>query len=65
MYSDFLILVTRLVLVKLSILSNIEVSGFSKLAGTRSQIRNQFTKVEYFTSSANEPLYVMSTIQIL
>lgn len=61
-HSDFLILVTRLVLVKLSILSNIEVSGFSKLAGTRSQIRNQLTKVEYFTSSVNKPLYVMSII---
>lgn len=61
-YSDFLILVTRLLLVKLSILSNIEVSGFSKLAGTRSQIRNQLMKVEYFASSVNEPLYVMSII---
>lgn len=60
--SDFLTLVTRLILVKVSIRFDIEVhvSSFSETCKyTYSEVWKQLAKGEYFASTTNEPRYIL------
>ena len=56
---------TRVLLPLLRILTeNLVMSRFSKLASTRSEVRNQLVKIGYLASIMNEPYSLISSIRI-